>query len=579
MRVEQKIRAMHAIEPEMDEDDPSGATEQPQHTRSLIHIPEPIATALEAGKIGVWSWDIASNRIAWSANLEDIHRLAKGSFNGSFTFFENDIHPDDQAGVLAAIEESLRSRKPHRTLYRLHPCSGDDERWIESLGTVVVENDKPARMIGTCRDVTERVTLHRELRSRASQHEALARLGERALSENDLQKFFDEAVTMIAKLLDVELVKILELVPGDAELLLRSGVGWNQGLVGAACVSTDRSTHAGYTLAAGAPVVVENLATETRFSGAPLLHSHNVVSGISTPISARDGRAYGVLTAHTHTRRKFSESDVSFVAAVGSMIAGAIARLQTDRHQALMIRELRHRSGNLFSQLLALFSQTAKNSKNIEDLRTKYEARVLALANAHRLVTEGGWKSAPLNDLLDMLLAQYLDRMTLAGPNVFLDPDATFGLSMAVHELASNAARHGSLSKRPGVVEVTWVVNRSERGLTLSLDWKEREGPPPKRNRRPGFGTRLITTVIERQLNGEVQQTFLPEGLDARLIVPLTHERWPGVVRSSPTNGRAIGHDSRRADPQRRRTQPGARAIAGRRRHQPGRGRRHSARR
>ena len=66
-----------------------------------------------------------------------------------------------------------------------------------------------------------------------------------------------------------------------------------------------------------------------------------------------------------------------------------------------MIRELRHRSGNLFSQLLALFSQTAKNSKNLAELVTKYEARVLAMANAHRLVTEGGWKSASLIELLN----------------------------------------------------------------------------------------------------------------------------------------------------------------------------------
>lgn len=521
----------------MDEGDPSDTNEPKPRARSLIPVPEPVATALEAGKIGVWSWDIASNRIAWSANLEDVHRLAQGRFDGSFTFFENDIHPDDRASVVAGIQESLRSRKPHRTLYRLHPRPDTDDRWIEALGTVVSENGEPVRMVGTCRDVTERVTLHRELRSRASQQEALARLGERALVEKELQVFFEEAVSTIATLLDVELVKILELVPGDAELLLRAGVGWEPELIGTAHVTTDRSSHAGYTLAAGAPVVVENLKTETRFVGAPLLHTHGAVSGISTPVSGRNGRAYGVLTAHTRMRRKFSESDVSFVAAIGSMIAGAIARFQTDRHQELMIRELRHRSGNLFAQLLALFSQTAKNSRNVADLVRKYEARVLALANAHRLVTEGGWKSASLNELLNMLLAQHLDRMTLAGPNVFLDPDATFGLSMAVHELASNANQHGSLSKRPGVVEVTWVVNRSDRGLTLTLDWKERQGPPPKRSRRPGFGTRLITTVIERQLNGEVQHTFGPQGLDARLLVPLTHERWPGVVRENPASG------------------------------------------
>ena len=102
----------------------------------------------------------------------------------------------------------------------------------------MVEDGEPVRMVGTCRDVTERVRLHRELRVRASQQEAVARLGERALTEIDLQKFFDDAVATIAEILDVELVKILELVPGDAELLLRAGVGWEPGLVGTAHVST-----------------------------------------------------------------------------------------------------------------------------------------------------------------------------------------------------------------------------------------------------------------------------------------------------------------------------------------------------
>jgi two-component sensor histidine kinase len=71
-------------------------------------------------------------------------------------------------------------------------------------------------------------------------------------------------------------------------------------------------------------------------------------------------------------------------------------------------------------------------------------------------------------------------------------------------------------------------VKRADLGLTLLLNWKEREGSAPKRQRRPGFGSRLITMVVERQLNGSVQMNFTPEGLDAELTVPLTHERWLG---------------------------------------------------
>ena len=309
------------------------------------------------------------------------------------------------------MQETLQTQKPHRVQYRLAPRPGVEERWIETVATVVSAVGTPAQMIGVCRDVTERARTHRELRVRASQQEAVAGLAEHALTQSDLQKFCDEAVTTIAEILDVELVKMLELVPGDAELLLRAGVGWTPGLVGTAHVSTERDTHAGFTLTSGGPVTVDNLATETRFTGAPLLRSHGAVSGVSAPIAGRDGRAYGVLTAHTTKRRKFGESDVSFIVAVAGVIAGAIQRLQQERRQELMIRELRHRSGNLFAQLLALFSQSAKNSKTLPDLVTKYEARVLALANAHRLVTEGGWKSASLTEILNTLLAPVIDQI------------------------------------------------------------------------------------------------------------------------------------------------------------------------
>ena len=112
----------------------------------------------------------------------------------------------------------------------------------------------------------------------------MARLGERALTEGNLQLFFDDAVTMIAEILDVELVKVLELVPGDAEVLLRSGCGWKDGIIGRAHVSTGRDTHAGFALASGGPVLVENFATETRFKVDSILRDHAVISGIITPV-------------------------------------------------------------------------------------------------------------------------------------------------------------------------------------------------------------------------------------------------------------------------------------------------------
>ena len=139
-----------------------------------------------------------------------------------------------------------------------------------------------------------------------------------------------------------------------------------------------------------------------------------------------------------------------------------------------MIRELRHRSGNLFSQLLALFSQTARNSRNMAELMSNYQARVMALANAHRLITEAGWKSTSLKELLRVVLGPFLDRTTFSGPHVDLEADPMFSLSAALHELASNAVKHGSLSRPKGRLELSWTTAPTSGGMTLTFDWIER---------------------------------------------------------------------------------------------------------
>jgi PAS domain S-box-containing protein len=500
---------------------------------------ESMGLAIDVGKIGIWSWDIASNNLTWSSNLEELHGLPAGSFDGTFSFFEREIHPDDRARVLAAIQKCLHTHEPYSVEYRLAKRFHSAEKWISASGTVVVVDGDPVRMLGVCQDVTEQVRTENQLRLRANQQAAVARLGERALVEKDLQKLLNEIVTTVADMLEVDFVKILELLPGDMELRLRAGAGWKPELIGTALVSTGLASQAGFTLASNAPVVVEDLRSEKRFTGAPLLHDHGIVSGITAKIAGPDGRSYGVIGIHSASRHQFNAHDVSLLTSVANIIAGAIQRHQSDKRNELMIRELRHRSGNLFSQLLALFSQTVSHSRTMGDLVTKYEARVLALANAHRLITEGGWKTTSLEDLLRAMLAPDLDRISLSGPSIFLDPDLAFALSTVLHEFAANASKHGSLSAPAGRLALTWSVDRTEQGPTLFFDWHERHGPVPKRRRRRGFGTRLIDLVVERQLNGRLHRSFEADGLRCRLVIPLARERWPGsaAAEASTTQG------------------------------------------
>jgi len=486
-----------------------------------------VRAALESTQIGVWFWDSAANKMTWSNNLEALHGAAPGSFDGTYAGFIANIHRDDQANVEASLQQALRTESAFRARYRAPRRDGRDEHWLEAAGTAVSERHLPKGMVGLCYDVTERVKLENELRSRAKQQEALAQLGERALAEPDLERLLNDAVSTVALTLSVDLVNILELLPGDGQLLLRAGFGWKGDVVGTVLTMTAPNSFASFTLDSAAPIVIADFATEGRFEVAPYLQEHHCASGMTVTIAGRDGRAYGILGVCTTRMRLFSAQDISFLAAVGNLLAGAIQRRQLEQRHELMIRDMRHRSGNLFSQLLALFSQTAKTSKNIPDLTSKYQARVLAMANAHRLLTEGGWQSIPIMELLYVVLGPYIDRASLDGPNIDLEPDPVFNLSAALHELAANAIKHGSLSRSKGQLDLHWSVERMQRGMTLTMDWVEKNGPAARRPRRTGFGTRLIDLVIRRQLNGEVTRTFSRKGLAVKMLVPLTHERWP----------------------------------------------------
>ena len=310
-------------------------------------------------------------------------------------------------------------------------------------------------MYGLCYDVTGRINLENELRSRAKQQEALAQLGERALVEPGLERLLNDAVSTVALTLSVDFVKILELFPGGIELVLRTGFGWKSDLIGTVLTAAEPHSYA--------KVTFWILQRRSSLSNLPAktASSFRNISGImiaSAACTSPSPAAMAGLTASSASHRRsgaYSARRIaSFLTAVGNLLAGAIQRRQLEQRHELMIRDMRHRSGNLFSQLLALFSQTARTSKSIPDLASKYQARVLAMANAHRLITEGGWKSIPIMELLYAVLGPYIDRASPNGPNIDLEPDPVFNLSAALHELAANAIKHGSLSRPKGQLDL-----------------------------------------------------------------------------------------------------------------------------
>lgn len=179
------------------------------------------------------------------------------------------------------------------------------------------------------RQIQERLQAEAELRSRARQQEAMALLGQQALSTTDIDGLMKEATTLVARTLGVEYSKIVELLPNQAALWVRAGCGWKKGVVDRARAIAFNKSQAGYTLKSNKPVVVEDLGIETRFTPSELLHEHRAVSGISVIIQGKE-KPVGVLSAHSTKHRKFSPDDVNFLQAVANVLAMANERQQAE---------------------------------------------------------------------------------------------------------------------------------------------------------------------------------------------------------------------------------------------------------
>lgn len=213
----------------------------------------------------------------------------------------------------------------------------DDGRWIvRRILPYRTENRRIEGVVVTFMDVSELKAATSRLAQRERQQAVIARLGLQALRDGALEEFLDQVVREVQQTLGTDFCKILELQP-ESKLLLRAGVGWESGLVGSAYVGADLDSQAGFTLQRGDVVTVDELASEKRFAGPPLLTDHGVVSGISCPIRLGDG-FYGVLGAHTRTRRSFTPEDANFLQAVAGVVTTAVARHHTRTRLAIETR-------------------------------------------------------------------------------------------------------------------------------------------------------------------------------------------------------------------------------------------------
>jgi PAS domain S-box-containing protein len=187
-----------------------------------------------------------------------------------------------------------------------------------------------------------------------------------------------------------------------------------------------------------------------------------------------------------------------------------------DRH-AHLAKEVDHRARNILAVVQAIIRLT--KAPNIEDYIAAVNGRIKALSTAHTLLSETRWQGADLRRLVEEELTPYrstrLDSITTSGPDILLDHRSGQAIGMIIHELATNAAKHGSLSVDTGKINLVWELNSDQ----ICLRWEERGGPIAAPPSSQGYGTRMVTAGLA-QLGGKANFDWQQNGLECTLVIP-----------------------------------------------------------
>ena len=203
--------------------------------------------------------------------------------------------------------------------------------------------------------------------------------------------------------------------------------------------------------------------------------------------------------------------------------------VRAERSQALLVRELHHRVRNTLATVQGVMNSTARTAETIEDYQWAFSGRISSLARTHSLLTEEIQQFVSFPHLLKQEVGVYADgvtdRVVLEGPDVELPSQLAVPLGMTIHELTTNAFKHGALSTPNGRVTVRWTVVPAKDKRVLTCHWIEAEGPQVVQPAKHGFGSMILTRVLSQQIGAKVLASYAPEGFELTAEIPLDVER------------------------------------------------------
>jgi PAS domain S-box-containing protein len=483
-------------------------TERKKAELALAERDTQLQLAERAARVGSFAIDLDTGRVQISPGYATIHGLAEGTVEFARADWRTRVQIDDLARLDGLRSQAFAERRSeHNTEYRLVFPDGKT-RWIESRGLLSYDDDgRPLRIIGVNIDVTERK------RAAAALQESEARY--RALYDDNPSMYF--TVDAGGMVLSVNEFGARQLGYAPAELVGQS--------VLKVIHAEDREAALRHLArCAGNPETV--VTTELR-------KVHRDGSIIWVREVARAVRDSGLLlVCEEITERKRAEEQ-----------------------QSLLIAELDHRVKNVLASVAAIARRTGERKGSMEDFIDRLDRRIQSMADAHDLLSRNRWHGVSLAALVNRELAPYASdgNLLVEGPDIVLAAAATQAVAMVLHELTTNAAKYGALSRPRGRVCVRWQRLAHEGvPIKLRLEWLEQGGPRVAPPTDPGYGTSVIRDLIPYELGGSVELDFPPTGVCCRIEFVVENE---GVRLVNPgadlTVLRALGEDVPEALPPR----------------------------
>jgi two-component sensor histidine kinase len=289
--------------------------------------------------------------------------------------------------------------------------------------------------------------------------------------------------------------------------------------------------------------IVPDASIDPRFAGNPLVAEHPRLrfyagARLDTP----QGLPLGTLCVLDYVPRQLTTEQKDSLSALARQVVAQLelrhaladrdealaAKRRADERQVLLVREIHHRTRNQLAVIQSLLGATARASRTIDEFYATFSGRITSMARTQALLTEDYWQTAPLRDLvlneLEIHAGNGSGRVVLSGPDLHLAADLAVPLSMALHELAANAVRHGALSVAHGRIEVAWEERLQAGKRFLALRWQEHGCDPVEDPARTGVGSK-VQRMLELQCNAEVQTTYAPEGFRFDMLAPLVEQR------------------------------------------------------